>query len=78
MNIMSELVNRALYHPSVAGPIFYLTDLMVVVDFSLAGTAMILTAKLGHRLLKPIGLSTKRTACRSRQARNVLHNTACA
>lgn len=75
---MSKLVNRALYHPSVAGPIFYLTDLMVVVDFSLAGTAMILTAKLGHRLLKPFGLSAKRAAYRSRQAGNVLHNTACA
>jgi hypothetical protein len=75
---MSKLVNRALYHPSVAGPIFYLTDLMVVVDFSLAGTAMVLTAKLGHRLLKPISFSIKRAACGSRQARNALHNTACA
>jgi hypothetical protein len=75
---MSKIVNHALYHPSVAGPIFYLTDLMVVVDFSLAGTAMILTAKLGHQLLKPFGLVTKRPARASRQARNVLHNAACA
>jgi hypothetical protein len=77
-NIMSELINRALYHPSVAGPIFYLTDVMVVVDFSVAGTAMMLTAKLGHQLLKPIGLSAKRVACRTSQARDVPHNPACA
>jgi hypothetical protein len=53
---MSKLVNSALYHPSVAGPMFYLTDLMVVVDYSLAGAAMVLTAKLGEHLLKPAGL----------------------
>jgi hypothetical protein len=75
---MSKIVNHALYHPSVAGPIFYLTDLMVVVDFSLAGTAMILTAKLGHQLLKPFRVSMKRPPCASRRVQNVLHNAACA
>jgi hypothetical protein len=75
---MSQLFNRALYHPSVAGPIFYLTDLMIVVDFSLTGTAMILTAKLGHQLLKPIGHSTRRTTRGTGKISSVLHNTACA
>jgi hypothetical protein len=51
----------------------YLADLMVVVDFSLAGAALVLTAKLGEQLLKPISTCRKplvsRAASAARSAR---------
>jgi hypothetical protein len=69
---MYKLVDRALYHPSVAGPMLYLADLMVVVDYSLTGAAFVLTAKLGEHLLKPASRAgharVSSTACAARYA----------
>jgi hypothetical protein len=72
---MNKLVDRALYHPSIAGSMFYLADLMVVVDFSLTGAALVLTAKLGEQLLRPISTCNHLYASRAASAARSAHRS---
>jgi hypothetical protein len=41
---MEDLISRAIYHPLVALPTFYLTDLMCNVDYSLVGALLVLVS----------------------------------
>jgi hypothetical protein len=49
---MESLINRAIYHPSVALPVFYLTDLMCNLDSSLAAALLIMVSSLALRLAR--------------------------
>jgi hypothetical protein len=48
---MKRLLSHAIYHPLIALSLFYLTDLMHNVDYSLAGALLTLVAKSTSRLL---------------------------
>jgi hypothetical protein len=41
---MEDLISRAIYHPLVALPTFYLTDLMCNVDYSLVSALLVLAS----------------------------------
>ena len=47
---MKNLISRAMYHPLIALSMFYLTDLMHHVDYSLAGALFVLAAKSMSRV----------------------------
>lgn len=47
---MKDLISRAIYHPIVALPMFYLTDLMCSVDCSLVGAFLVLASAITFRL----------------------------
>jgi hypothetical protein len=49
---MEDLISRAIYHPLVALPTFYLTDLMCNVDYSLFGALLVLAAGSTSRLVR--------------------------
>jgi hypothetical protein len=49
---MKDLMNDALCHPLVALPMFYLTDLMFAVDYSVASAALVLASTSLVRLLR--------------------------
>jgi hypothetical protein len=48
---MKSLISRAMYHPLIALSIFYLTDLMHHVDYSLSGALLVLAAKSMSRVV---------------------------
>jgi hypothetical protein len=48
---MKKLLSRAMYHPLIALSMFYLTDLMHHVDYSLAGAVFALAAKSMSRIV---------------------------
>jgi hypothetical protein len=48
---MKNLISRAMYHPLIALSMFYLTDLMHHVDYSLAGALFVLAAKSMSRVV---------------------------
>ncbi|CAB3806473.1 hypothetical protein LMG27177_06084 [Paraburkholderia fynbosensis] len=48
---MKRLISLAMYHPFVALSVFYLTNLMCNVDYSLSGALLVLAAKSTSRLL---------------------------
>jgi hypothetical protein len=47
---MKSLICRAIYHPSIALSMFYLTDLMCNVDYSPSAALLVLAAKTMSRL----------------------------
>jgi hypothetical protein len=49
---MESLINRAIYHPSVALPVFYLTDLMCNLDSSLAAALLVIASTVALRLAR--------------------------
>ena len=49
---MEDLISRAIYHPLVALPAFYLTDLMCNVDYSLVSAFLVLASGLTFRLAR--------------------------
>jgi hypothetical protein len=49
---MEDLISRAIYHPLVALPTFYLTDLMCNVDYSLVGALLVLAFGSTFRLAR--------------------------
>jgi hypothetical protein len=49
---MESLINRAIYHPLVTLPVFYLTDLMCNLDSSLAAALLIMVSSLALRLAR--------------------------
>ena len=48
---MESLINRAIYHPLVALPLFYLTDLMCNLDSSLAAAALVMASTVALDLV---------------------------
>jgi hypothetical protein len=49
---MENLISRAIYHPLVALPTFYLTNLMCNVDYSLVGALFVLAAGSTFQLVR--------------------------
>ncbi len=49
---MKDPISRAIYHPLVALPTFYLTDLMCSVDYSLVGALLVLASASTFRLAR--------------------------
>jgi hypothetical protein len=47
---MESLINRAIYHPLVTLPMFYLTDLMCKLDCSLAAAALVTASTFAFHL----------------------------
>lgn len=65
---MEDLINRAIYHPFVALPMFYLTDLMCDVDCSLAVAALVIASTFVFRLSRILETSVRHNEHRERSA----------
>jgi hypothetical protein len=49
---MESLINRVIYHPLVALPMFYLTDLMCNLDSSLAAALLVIASTVALGLAR--------------------------
>ena len=63
---MEFLINRAIYHPLVALPMFYLTDLMCNLDCSLAAAALVMASTFAFRLSRILETRLRRNERRER------------
>jgi hypothetical protein len=55
---MKSLISRAIYHPLIALPMFYLTDLMCRVDCQPSGALLVLVAKTTSRFVRLLNRGT--------------------
>jgi hypothetical protein len=51
---MEALMIRTLYHPSIAHPVIYLTEIMSRVDWSIGAAAVVLTGSLIIQLMQSL------------------------
>jgi hypothetical protein len=63
---MESLINRAIYHPLVTLPLFYLTDLMCNLDCSLAAAALVMASTFAFDLSRILKTRLRRNKRRER------------
>ena len=63
---MESLINRAIYHPLVALPMFYLTDLMCNLDCNLAAAALVTVSTFAFHLSRILKTRLDRNERRER------------
>ncbi|MFL9937292.1 hypothetical protein P0D88_52315 [Paraburkholderia sp. RL18-103-BIB-C] len=63
---MESLINRAIYHPLVALPMFYLTDLMCNLDCSLAVATLVMASTFACHLSRILKTRLRRNKRRER------------
>jgi hypothetical protein len=49
---MDDLINRTVYHPAIAHPAIYLTEIMSRVDWSIGAAIVVLLGALSVQLLR--------------------------
>jgi hypothetical protein len=63
---MESLINRAIYHPLVSRPMFYLADLMCTLDCSLAAAALVMASTFAIHLSRIFKTRLRRNKRRER------------
>jgi hypothetical protein len=56
---MDDLISRTIYHPAIAHPVIYLTEIMSRVDWSTGGALVVLAGAVSIQLLRSLQGSFK-------------------